>query len=236
VLAGGAGTRLRPVISDLPKPLAMVCGRPFIEYLICQVAAAGITRATLLTGYMSELLRETIGDMSHGVELEYSAESEPRGTGGALKLAEPLLAGDAWLLLNGDSLLDVSLNELVERHVAGSFATLALTRVEDARRYGGVTTADDGGVTAFREKSDATEAYGAWVNAGVYVLERAVLKLIDSDRPVSFESEVLPALIGRGLRAERLDGYFIDIGIPDDYRRAQQECSVFERLASAVPR
>jgi NDP-sugar pyrophosphorylase family protein len=234
ILAGGAGTRLRPLITDVPKPLASVCRRPFIEYLVCQLAAAGVTKATLLAGYMADELATTLGDTSHGVELAYSVESEPLGTGGALKNALPMLIGRRWLVLNGDSLFDISLSDLVARHREDAPVTLALANVADAARYGSVTTTFDGSVAGFAEKSEGTAA-NSWINAGVFVLERSVLEEIDSDRPISLEREVLPALIGRGLRAERFDGYFVDIGIPGDYLRAQQDCGVFERLVSAAP-
>lgn len=233
ILAGGAGTRLRSVVSDVPKPMAQVCGRPFIEYLICQLGAVGIGNATILAGYMADSLSATLGERSHGVELAYSVESEPLGTGGALRNALATLTGDRWLVLNGDSLFDIALAELAARHEPGTPLTLSLANVADAARYGSVATDDDGTVTAFAEKSETPTS--SWINAGVFVIERSVVESIASDRPVSLEREVLPALIGRGLRAERLDGYFIDIGIPDDYLRAQQECEVFERLVSAAP-
>ena len=233
ILAGGAGTRLRPLVSEVPKPLASVCGRPFVEYLIAQVAAAGVRKVTLLTGYMADALRANLGGESHGVALEYSVESEPLGTGGALKNAEPLLEGDAWLMLNGDSLFDISLVELVANRSTDSPVTIALAEVSDTRRYGSVTADDDGSVIAFVEKSES--AGNGWINAGVYVVSRSVLGSVANGRPVSFEREILPALIGRGLRAQRFGGFFIDIGIPDDYLRAQRECDVFDRLASARP-
>jgi NDP-sugar pyrophosphorylase family protein len=233
ILAGGAGTRLRPLISDVPKPLASVCGRPFIEYLVAQLAAAGVRKATLLTGHMADALEATLGSRSHGVHLEYSVESKPLGTGGALKNAETLLDGDRWLLLNGDSLFDISLLGLAANHPSDASVTVALAEVSDVGRYGAVTTDDDGTVTAFEEKSESGGM--GWINAGVYVVSRAALAAIASDRAVSFEREILPALIGRGLRAQRLRGFFIDIGVPDDYWRAQRECGVFERLASATP-
>jgi NDP-sugar pyrophosphorylase family protein len=234
ILAGGAGTRLRPLISDVPKPMATVCDRPFVEYLICQLGAAGVSNTTLLVGYMADELRATLGDNLHGVALEYSFESEPLGTGGALRNALSSLAGDRWFVLNGDSFFDISLDALAASHRADAPLTLSLANVSDAGRYGSVTTAEDGSVTGFTEKAPTASSNG-WINAGVFVVERSVLEGIANDRPVSLEREVLPALVGRGLRAERFGGYFVDIGIPDDYLRAQLECEVFERLVSAAP-
>jgi D-glycero-alpha-D-manno-heptose 1-phosphate guanylyltransferase len=222
-------------VSDVPKPLATVCGRPFAEYLIAQLAASGVARVTLLAGYMAEQLEAELGELSHGVELAYSVEANPLGTGGAMRNALEFLTGDRWLVLNGDSLFDIDLFELTAAHTPGTPATLALASVRDAGRYGCVSVDSGGSVTGFVEKSAESPADG-WINAGVYVIERSAVEVIASDRPVSLEREVLPALIGRGLRARQFEGYFIDIGVPDDYLRAQQECSVFERLISAAPR
>jgi len=240
VLAGGAGTRLRSMVADFPKPMAPVRGRPFLEYLVAQVAAAGMTDVVLCVGYGADVIADHFGDGTRfGVNIVYSREYAPLGTGGALKLAEERLTGDRWLVLNGDSLFDISLADLIARHMDHpAEATLALARVDDSRRYGTVTVAADGTVVAFAEKSETPTPDP--INGGLYIIERTVLHRIPADRPVSFEREVLPGLLGArdelfgvGLRAEAFDGYFIDIGIPADFLRAQAAAEPFDRLAAA---
>ncbi len=231
ILAGGLGSRLRPVVNDAPKSMARVAGRPFLEYLLAQLRSNGWTRALVCAGFLAEAIESHFGDGRRwDMELEYSTESEPRGTAGALKLAEPMLVGDRWLLMNGDSLFDISLQELVDAHIQKpSLITIALARVADGQRYGRVTCAPDGMITAFAEKTDA--ATPALINSGLYIIERPLLDLIPADRPVSLEREVIPALVGEGVRGVPFDGYFIDIGVPKDYARAQDEPALFERLA-----
>ncbi len=233
ILAGGAGTRLRSLISDVPKSMAPVAGRPFLEYLLHQLRRDGFTRVVLCAGHLAPQLREHFElGLRWGVEIEYSVEQEPLGTGGALRLALPMLLGDRWLVMNGDSLFDVSLAGLVATHRQASVpATLGLVRVEDAGRYGSIETAADGAVTAFVEKADA--AGPGLVNGGLYVIERSTLELIPEGRPASLEREVLPRLVGRGLRGVVLDGFFIDIGVPHDYLRAER-AEAFRRLAQTA--
>ena len=226
ILAGGLGTRLRPVVADTPKPMARVAGRPFLEYVLAQLATVGIKRAVVCSGFKSHALQQHFGDGDKfGIALAWSVEQEPRGTGGALKLAEPLLAGDKWLLTNGDSLFDISLRALVDEHDAHpALATLALARVANARRYGRVTLAGDGTIASFDEKADID--IPGLINSGLYIIERRLLAQIPADRPVSLEREVIAPLAGKGangVRGVAFDGFFIDIGIPEDFARAQEE-------------
>jgi NDP-sugar pyrophosphorylase family protein len=223
ILAGGLGTRLRSVTGDSPKSLASVAGRPFLEYVLAQLVANGIGRAVVCTGFMSNVLEAHFGNGdSFGIELAWSVEDEPRGTGGALKLAEPALVGNRWLLTNGDSLFDISLRALIDEHAAHpAQATLALARVANARRYGRVTLADDGTIAAFDEKADID--IPGLINSGLYIIERGLLAQIPADRPVSLEREVIAPLAGNGVRGVAFDGFFIDIGIPEDFERAQEE-------------
>jgi NDP-sugar pyrophosphorylase family protein len=235
ILAGGLGTRLRSVVGDEPKAMAAIAGRPFLEYLVAQLRASGCTRAVLATGFRAEALERHFGDGARwGVEIEYSVESEPRGTAGALKLTEPLLCGNRWLLMNGDSLFDINLQSLIEEHARRPAPmTIALARVTDGRRYGRVTLAPDGMITAFAEKSDSLTP--ALINSGLYIIERSLLDLIPADRPVSLEVDVIPPLVGKGLRGVAFEGFFIDIGIPEDYARAQADPAVFDRIAALSP-
>jgi D-glycero-alpha-D-manno-heptose 1-phosphate guanylyltransferase len=232
ILAGGLGTRLRTAVSDIPKSLAEVAGRPFLEYLLHQLARDGLSDVVICTGFMADAITERIGTGQRwNMRIEYSTENEPLGTAGALKLAAPRLAGDRWLLMNGDSLFDISLKSLMDEHERNTgVVTIALARVADARRYGRVTCDADGAITHFAEKTDALTP--GLINSGLYIIERPLFDLIPDKRPVSLERDVLPLLVGTGLRGQPYDGYFIDIGVPDDYARAARDQAVFERLAS----
>lgn len=218
VLVGGLGTRLRPVLSDRPKPLAPVGDRPFVCRILDQLAAAGLQEAVLCTGHLGERVRETLGDRHGPLALRYSQEAVPLGTGGALRLAEPLAGGDTVLALNGDSYFGLPLAAYLDWHTGlGLEASLAIRRVEDGSRFGRVET--DGGdrVTSFREKAEGLGP--GWINAGLYLFSRESLRSLPTGRPVSLEREVLPAWLDR-LRAYRADGPFLDIGTPDSLAAA----------------
>jgi NDP-sugar pyrophosphorylase family protein len=230
ILAGGLGTRLRPLVSDVPKPLAEVAGRPFLEYLLLQLERDGINEVVVCAGFMGDAFADRIGRGDRfGLEITYSIEPEPQGTAGALKYAEPHLRGEEWLLMNGDSLFDISLARLIDAHrAAPALVTMALARVADDGRYGRVATAPDGLVIGFEEKAQTSGS--GLINSGLYIIQRPLLALIPADRPVSLEREVLPPLAGSAIRGVPFDGYFVDIGVPDDYVAAQRKNEVFERL------
>ncbi len=221
ILCGGLGTRLRPIVSDVPKTMADIRGRPFLEYLLAQLRSSGIGQAVLCAGFRAEQIRAHCGAGSRfGLQLEYSIESEPLGTAGALKLAEPLLDGDSWLLMNGDSFFDIPIPDLIQAHARDpAVVTLALARVEDASRYGAVELAADGVVTHFSQNFDSPQP--GLINGGIYMLERSALQRIPANRTVSLERDVLPGLVGRGLRGLPFGGFFVDIGVPAGYVRAQ---------------
>lgn len=219
VLVGGLGTRLRPVVEDVPKPLAPVAGRPFLAWILDHLAAEGIRHVILASGHMAEQVEHRIGRRWRDIDVEYSVESEPLGTGGALRLAAKRLRTGAAHAINGDTFLRYHPADL-ERAVrmADAELGLALAQVEDAARYGAVES-EAGWVTGFKEKGRSGPA---WINAGCYFLtERAMARLPDMPR-FSFEHEVLEPLA----RQRRVLGFgatrdFIDIGVPEDYRRAQ---------------
>jgi len=223
VLVGGEGTRLRPLTDDVPKPALTLVDRPFLAYMIEWLAAHGVTEAVLACGFLPDVLREALGDGEHaGVRLTYVTEPERRGTAGAIRFAADALGDaldDRFLALNGDVLTDLDLTALTSAHrERGARATIALHPVEDAAAYGLVGVDGDGAVTAFTEKTG--EAAPGEINAGAYFLERSVLDLIPPGREVSIEREVFPRLIGDGLGALRLDGYWMDIGTPERYLQA----------------
>src|SRR5438067_1322277 len=221
ILAGGKGTRLQSVVSDRPKALAEVAGRPFVEWLLLFLRAQGVRCAILATGYKGEMVEAHVGDGAPwSLDVRYARETVPLGTGGAARNALQVGASDPVLVLNGDSFGPFDVARLADAHRrAGARATLWLISMDDCRRYGAVDVAGDGRVVAFQEKSPAPRA--GLVSAGVYLLQRSILEDIPTDRAVSLETEVFPALIGRGLYAIVGAGPFLDIGTPASYSRAE---------------
>ncbi|MEW6387402.1 MAG: nucleotidyltransferase family protein [Thermodesulfobacteriota bacterium] len=221
ILAGGAGTRLKAVVSDRPKVLAPVGGRPFLAYLLDQLARAGIKEVVLCTGYQAEMIEAALGDRYQSLNLKYSREEKPLGTGGALRLALPHCASDPILAMNGDSFIDADLTAFWSWFAPRDRnAGLLLTKVRDTRRYGSVQVREDGLILGFAEKS---AAFGpGWINAGVYILRKHVLSLIPLGKPYSLERELFPALAGKNLYGFPVTGKFIDIGTPESYLEAEK--------------
>ena len=221
ILAGGLGTRLRSVVADRPKVMAEVRGQPFLTYLLEQLAQAGFKHTVLCTGYLGEQVKATFGDTYSSLHLEYSQESSPLGTAGALQLALPLFQSDRVLVVNGDSFCHANLREFWAWYTAkGAEAALLLTQVADTKRYGRVQVEPSGQVLKFEEKGD-TEGAG-WINAGIYLLERRLLSTIPKSRAVSLETEMFPKWIERGLYGYCSPGRFLDIGTPESYAIAEQ--------------
>ena len=220
VLAGGLGTRLRSVVADRPKVLAEVAGRPFLSYLLDQLAAAGVRETILLVGYRGEMVRAAFGDAHAGMRLVYSAESEPLGTGGAARLALPHISEPTLLLVNGDSYCDADLRGFRTAHVARPDEIgILLAEVEDSSRYGKVELADDRRVVRFEEKRDGPAP--GWINAGLYLIPRDRIAAIPEGRAVSLERDVLPGWVAEvGVRGYS-GGRFIDIGLPETYAAAE---------------
>jgi NDP-sugar pyrophosphorylase family protein len=220
VLAGGLGTRLRPVLGDRPKVLAQVRGRPFLAYLLDQLEAAHVHAVVLSVGHRAAEVRAAFGSSYGGMRLTYAEEREPLGTAGALRWALPRLASDPVLVLNGDSWCEADLRTLWATHGAReASATLLVTHVADTRRYGRVALDVMGRVTSFCEKGG--DPSPGWINAGVYVLSRRLIAAIPPAGAVSLEREVLPSWVGRGLYGHATHGRFLDIGTPESYQAAQ---------------
>lgn len=231
ILAGGTGTRLRSAYAEGPKVLAPVNGKPFLAYLLQQLYAAGFRDVVLCVGYKHQQIQDCIGDGSDvGLSITYSVEEDPLGTAGALRLAYELRSGaPCFFALNGDSFLQLDYMAMLQSHIASSAAaTVALVCVDDTSRYGAVHTDERGRVSSFSEKSAASQI--GLINAGAYIFTSEVLKQIPQGRPVSLEREVLPRLVALGLNGFTSGSYFIDIGVPEDFRRAQTE---FRRLSWA---
>ncbi len=215
VLAGGMGTRLRSAVPDLPKPMAPIGGKPFLEYLLVQLLRWNIKDIVLSIGYKGKVIREYFGDGRRwGLRLRYSTEDEPLGTGGAIREASRLLVSNHFWALNGDSYLDLDFDAFRAFHLDRQAAlSMALVVLADTERYGRVTIAPPGQVLRFTEKGEGGPGF---VNSGIYLLNRDVLSSFPQGN-VSLETAVLPRLMGRGLHAMAVKAFFIDIGIPRDY-------------------
>jgi D-glycero-alpha-D-manno-heptose 1-phosphate guanylyltransferase len=221
ILAGGLGTRLRSRIADRPKVLALVHGRPYLTYLLEQLAGAGVRTVVLLTGYLADQIRSAFGDSYAGLRLIHSCEPSPLGTAGALRLALPYLSSSTTLLLNGDSYCAASLHEFWRYHQRqAADLSLVLTEVEECSRYGCVHRGTDGRVLRFEEKNRAGGV--GWVNAGIYLINRPLIQEIPADVPVSLERDMGPMWADNN----RCFGFpcwgrFLDIGTPESYAQAE---------------
>ena len=219
ILVGGEGTRLRPLTSTVPKPVVPLVDRPFIAYMLEWLRRHGVDEVVVCSGFLSTSVRNVLGDgTAYDMKISYVEEPDPRGTAGALKFAEPLLA-ERFFMLNGDVLTDLDLTAQLAAHErAGAKATLALVGVDDPRAYGLVRAEDDGTVIEFLEKPSADAAIDTnLISAGAYVLEREVVEMIPADRNVSIEREIWPQLVGNGLHSYAEDAYWLDIGTPARY-------------------
>ena len=220
VLCGGQGTRLRPVLADRPKSMALISETPFLQLLLDRLRCQGVADVILGTGYMAEKIESYFGSGNKlAMRIRYSREHEPRGTGGALKLAEPLIS-DPVLVLNGDSYVEWDLVPALELFkTKAADLVIVLQAVADVTRYGSVALDQDGRVTQFVEKGVA--AGPGLINAGVYLLGKQIVRGLPAGTAISLEKEVFPRLLDRRVYGLVCTGLFIDIGVPDDLRRAQ---------------
>lgn len=219
ILAGGLGTRLRPVVADRPKCLSPVGDRPFLRIQIESLAAQGVRRFVLSLGYMAEAVIDALPVLgSDALQIEYVVESLPLGTGGALLHAMDRLGLDEVLAGNGDTFLEADLGALLRPldREGGESMRVATVAVDDRTRYGGLAI-EGSRIGGFVEKGSPGPG---WINAGLYRLCRDAFDGLSPDSAFSLESVVMPALAAQGrLHAAKLEGGFIDIGIPDDYLR-----------------
>jgi NDP-sugar pyrophosphorylase family protein len=236
VLAGGEGTRLRPLTYTTPKPLLPIANRPFLEHQLAWLAGHGVDEVVLSLGYRPDAFAGRFPDGAFypgtprtpgaGVRLRYAVEPEPLGTAGAIRFAASGLGRGRLIVCNGDILTDLDLSALVRFHTErGAEATIALTRVEDPSAFGVVPTDEAGRVLGFVEKPAPGAAPTDWVNAGTYVLEASVLEAIPDGRAVSIERETFPGLLeqGRSLYAMPSPAYWLDIGTPAKYLQANAD-------------
>ena len=226
VLAGGEGTRLKPLTYKRPKPLMPVAGRPCIEYVIRSLVASGFQEIIATTAYLSDTLIKSIGDgVDYNASILYSFESKPAGTAGAVRRVAAFI-DDTFVVASGDILADVDLRSLYDFHKRkGGVVTIALTEVEDPSQYGIVGLDAKGRIQKFKEKPAPEEAFSKLVNAGIYVCEPEILDFIPADEKFDFSKELFPKLLSKGLAlyGQRLEGVWVDIGRPHDLWRASME-------------
>ncbi len=220
ILAGGVGSRLRSVVSDRPKVLAAIHGRPFLTYLLDVLEDAGLRRVVLCTGYMAESVEAALGATYGAMRLVYSPETTLLGTGGAIRAALGMADSGSVLIMNGDSFCEADLPALADLHrQRQANATILLTEVPDTGRFGRVRIDDAGRLLEFEEKG--LHAGPGWINAGIYLVERQLLESIPAGRAVSLERDVFPGWIGQGLYGYPVQGRFLDIGTPESFAAAE---------------
>lgn|SRR5574344_956879 len=223
ILAGGFGTRLRYVLNDVPKPMAPINGRPFLEYLLNYLKRYHFEHVVLSTGYLHEKIEDYFGNLYSGIRLSYAHETSPLGTGGGVLNAMQQCENDVVTVLNGDTLFCVDYNELQRLHSSQhTNLTIILRHVENTARYGAVQTDASGRIVAFTEKAAASG--NGFINGGIYRLNRSLFEGFTVGQQFSFEKDLMECRYRQqSFYAYPSDAYFIDIGIPEDYARAQHE-------------
>jgi NDP-sugar pyrophosphorylase family protein len=221
LLVGGLGTRLRSIVQDRNKVLAEIHGRPFLSYLLDGLNEVRIGHVVLCTGYKGELIQNELGNRYKNIDLEYSQEPTPLGTGGALALALPRLRSDPVLVMNGDSYCQVDFQQFWDfYHARHANAAIVLKQVADASRFGSVRTDHDDRIVSFDEK-DSGQASG-WINGGIYLLSQSWLSKIQGTKTISLERDVFPHWTGQEFFGFQSAGPFIDIGTPESLAAAEE--------------
>lgn len=231
VLAGGRGTRLREAVPNLPKSLAPIGKQPFLSYLLGWLRVQGISEIILAVGHRRRAIaRYYAKHQPSGMHLRYSVETAPLGTAGALRNLRPMLGDEEFLVLNGDSIFDVDLRQMFSFHRRHrSEVTLALATQPETGRYGSVVLDARNRIRTFLEKKpqesggNRSAHRSQWISGGLYIMNKSALRRMPRKREVSLEHELFPRLIGTPFYGFPWKGYFIDIGVPKDYQRAQAE-------------
>ncbi|MCB9030191.1 MAG: NTP transferase domain-containing protein [Deltaproteobacteria bacterium] len=222
ILAGGLGTRLRPLISDRPKPMAPVADRPFLEYLLDQLNSAGIRHVVICTGYLSEMISSHFGEQYKNMRVSYTEERLLLGTGGGIKFAMPQIESETFFVLNGDSFCNADLLKFYELHKSqNSKASMVLVRVPNTQRYGRVQFDQAQKITFFEEKG--VHIGSGWINAGIYLLDKSIFEPLPKAKNISLEKEIFTSMIGDNFYAYCAETTeFIDIGLPESIERANR--------------
>src|SRR3990172_8549116 len=224
VMAGGEGTRLRPLTSNQPKPMVSIVGKPCMEHILELLRAHDFEEVVVTLAFMPQAIRSYFGDgESLGLTIDYSIEEEPLGTAGSVRLARAKL-DDTFLVISGDALCDGDLGALVATHrEKGAAVTIGLRRVDNPLEFGIVVTDEDGRVERFLEKPSWGQVFSDTINTGIYVIEPEALRHVPKKRPFDFSKELFPLLLemGRPIYGHVLDGYWQDIGNLDQYRQGE---------------
>src|SRR4051812_49654633 len=223
VMAGGEGTRLRPLTSNQPKPMVPIVGKPCMEHILELLRKHGFDDVIVTLAFLPQAIRSYFGDGEGlGLNIEYSVEESPLGTAGSVRLASGKL-DDTVLVISGDALCDIDLSALLRFHKEkGSSVTIGLKSVENPLEFGIVVTDEDGRVERFLEKPSWSQVFSDTINTGIYVIEPEVLRHIPPAQPYDWSKELFPYLLemGRPIYGFVLDGYWQDIGNLDQYRQA----------------
>ena len=223
VMAGGEGTRLRPLTSNQPKPMVPIVGKPCMEHILELLREHGMTDVIVTVAFLPQAIRSYFGEGDTlGMSIGYSVEESPLGTAGSVRLAAKQL-DETFLVISGDALCDVDLSALVAFHrERGAAVTIGLKSVDNPLEFGIVVTDDEGRIERFLEKPSWGQVFSDTINTGIYVLEPEVLKHVPTDRPYDFSKELFPYLLemGRPLYGYVMDGYWQDVGDLDQYRQA----------------
>ncbi|PWK13847.1 nucleotidyltransferase-like protein [Tumebacillus permanentifrigoris] len=224
IMAGGQGTRLRPLTNRMPKPMVPLLDRPCMEYIIDLLKSHGITEIAVTLQYLPQVIQHHFGDgSSSGVRLHYFEETTPLGTAGSVKNASDFL-DETFLVISGDALTDFDLTNAIQKHrECAALGTMMLTEVEDPTRFGVVTTDERGRIARFQEKPAWDEVFSHTVNTGIYILEPQILTLIEPGVVYDFSKQLFPSMLEQGLPLYGFvgEGYWSDIGTPEQYRETQ---------------
>ncbi len=217
ILAGGFGTRLSSVVKDVPKPMAPIHGKPFLHYIFRELQQQQMQQVILSVGYLNQVVQDYFGDNYFGISIKYAVEYEPLGTGGGIRNAFQYVEDDAFVL-NGDTFFDI---ELAKLKATGADITLALKPMFQFDRYGTVELNEEHRIVSFNEKQYCEHGL---INGGIYYFRKSLFEKIETPEKFSFEKEVLEKHLSElRIAGVVFDNYFIDIGIPEDYARAQQD-------------
>ena len=229
ILAGGFGTRLQAVVSDVPKPMAPINNKPFLNYVFDYLKHYHIEHVVLSTGYLADKISDYYKNEYRGIKISYTKEETPLGTGGGIRLAMTKCYTSDVLVLNGDSFFDVNITEHFNNHISKQAdCSLSLRKVDNAARYGTILLGIENAIETFKEKDNIEQA--GLINGGVYILNRKLyLSKTNEAVPFSIEKDFYESRINElHIFGFEYDGYFIDIGIPEDYNKAQDDFKGFK--------
>lgn len=227
ILAGGLGTHLASVVPGRQKVVVKIGKRPFLEYVLIQLNKAGFRKIVICTGHLADQVREAFGDTYQSLSLQYSKEKSPLGTAGAIRFALPLLTSKNILVMNGDTFLETDLKKFFEFHLKkGANGTIIVTSVASTSRYGSVELDKNDRIVSFEEKKENGGV--GFINGGMCLFKRPLLFEIPESKTISLEKDMFPTWVGKRLYGYKSNGGFIDIGIPESYKEAEDFFSQYK--------